>query len=414
MLGRAMHHALPPLTARIVLAAFAAGTALAAGAGDWPHWRGPDRDGKSSETDWKSEWSADGPKTTWKATIGLGFSSVVVADGRLFTLGYADDKDTVRCLDATTGKPVWTHSYPSELGDKYFEGGTTGTPTVAGDAVYVLSRWGDTMCLGAADGKVRWSNNIAKETGARQPDWGFTGAPLVLGDRVYLNVGEAGLALDAKSGKTIWTSPKKEAGYSTPLRFAEGGEDWAVFSSGEAYTAVRLKDGQKSWSVKWTTQYGVNAADPILHDGLLFLSSGYGKGSGLFRLGKPEPESVWKSKVLSTQMNPGVFHEGHVYGTAGDTTTKAALKCVELASGQEKWSHPGFGSGGLVIAGGRLLALSGTGELLTAPATPAGFQPTARAQVIGGKTWTAPVLANGRVYCRNATGELVCLDLRRS
>lgn len=397
----------------LVAALFMLAVATPGEAEDWPQWRGPNRNGVSSESEWISEWPADGPKVAWKAEVGLGFSSVVIADRRLFTLGHADEQDTVYGLDATTGKVLWKHSYPAELGDKFFEGGTTGTPTVAGGRVYVLSRWGDMLCLGASDGKVQWSKNVQQETESRPPDWGFAGAPLVLGDRVYLNVGEAGLALNAKDGSIVWSSGKKEAGYSTPLPHREGDEALAIFSSGEGYTATRLRDGQRVWGVRWLTQYGVNAADPIVHDGRLFVSSGYGKGSGLFKLGGAEPESLWKSKVLSTQMNAAVLYEGHLYGTAGDTTSKAALKCVEFTTGQEKWSHANFGSGGVMLAGGRLIALGGTGELMTAPAKPDGFKPTATAQVLGGKTWTAPVLANGLIYCRNVRGDLVALDVRR-
>ena len=139
---------------------------------DWPHWRGPDRNGTSTESNWLHEWPADGPKVAWKAEVGLGFSSMVIASNRLFTLGHADEQDTVHALDASTGTTLWKHSYPAELGDKYFEGGTTGTPTVDGDRVYVLSRWGDMLCLGAADGKVHWSKNVQQETASRPPEPG--------------------------------------------------------------------------------------------------------------------------------------------------------------------------------------------------------------------------------------------------
>ena len=382
-------------------------------AGDWPQWRGPARSGHSTETDWQSTWPADGPKIAWKAKIGLGYSSFVVSGGRVVTTGHANEKDTVFCFDALTGKEVWKHSYDSDLGDKYFDGGTTGTPTIDGGQVFFMGRWGDVFCFNLADGKVVWTKNVEKETGARQPDWGFGGAPLVIGDRVFLNVGEAGVALDRKTGAIVWKSDPKAAGYSTPLPFKEGGTDLAVFSSGEAYTAVKLADGKPAWSVRWLTQYGVNAADPILHEGQLFLSSGYGKGAALFKLGGAEPVQVWKSKTLATQMNAAVLHEGHLYGVDGDTTSKASLRCIEFATGQQKWSHPNFGSGGVIIAGGRLIALSGTGELMTAPATPSGFNPTANAQILGGKTWTAPVLANGLVYCRNSRGDVVAVDLRK-
>src|SRR5688572_10291386 len=176
------------------------GCAASLHAADWPQWRGPDRNGISPETKWSDAWPAAGPKVAWKAQVGLGYSSFVVAGGRAVTAGHADEKDTVFCFDVNTGKEVWKHSYPSDLGDKYFDGGTTGTPTIDGDRVFWLSRWGDTFCFNAADGKIIWTKNVQKETGARLPDWGFGAAPLVAGDKVILNVGDAGLALDKKTG----------------------------------------------------------------------------------------------------------------------------------------------------------------------------------------------------------------------
>jgi len=378
---------------------------------DWPQWRGPQRNGISAESGWSDRWPSEGPKVAWKARLGLGFSSFVVAGERAYTMGHADGQDTIFCLDAATGKEVWKHSYPAELGDKFFDGGTTGTPTLADGRLYSLSRWGDVFALDAATGKVIWQQNVATGTGARIPDWGFGGAPLVLGDRVYLNVGEGGLALRRDTGETVWKSGDREAGYSTPLPVRRGEVTWGLFSNGQSYRAVDLRDGSPVWSVRWVTEYGVNAADPLVEGDQLWLSTGYGKGAALFRLGTAEPEQVWKGKVLRTQMNAAVLSGGHLYGVDGDTTAKASLKCVEAATGTEKWNHPGFGSGGLILADGRLIALSGSGELMVAPATPERFEPVSRAQVLGGKCWTAPVLANGRVYCRNSRGDAVCLEL---
>ncbi len=387
--------------------------ATSAVASDWPHWRGPDRNGVSAEAGWLDKWPADGPKTAWKANVGLGFSSFAIAGGRVVTAGHADEKDTVFCFDAVTGKELWKHSYPAELGDKYYEGGTSGGPAIDGDRVFTLNRWGDVFCFNAADGKIFWSKNVQKDTGARVPDWGFGGSPLVHGDRVILNVGDAGLALDKKTGAIVWQSAPKSAGYSTPLPIRSGADTLGVFASATSYVAVNLKDGKEVWRAKWLTQYEVNAADPIIDGDRLFLSTGYGKGAGLFKLGALEPESLWKSKALATQMNAAVLFKGHLYGVDGDTTSKASLKCVELATGTIKWTHAGFGSGGVIIADGKLISLSGTGELMTAPAKPEGFEPTSRAQVLGGKTWTAPVLANGFVYCRNSRGDIVALDVRK-
>ena len=400
---------------KILLITMVAAVAVTASltAKDWPQWRGPDHNGISTEKGWLDQWPASGPAIAWRAQVGLGFSSFVVAEGRAYTVGHAEKKDTVFCFDTNTGKVVWKHAYPSELGDKYFDGGTTGTPTIDGDRVYWLSRWGDTFCFNAADGKVIWNKNVQKETQARVPDWGFTGAPLVQGDQLILNVGDAGLALDKKTGTILWQSAPKIAGYSTPLPVKMGNDALAVFASGQSYVAVKLKDGKEAWRIKWLTQYDVNAADPIIEGDRVFISTGYGKGSGLFKLGGATPEEIWKSKALRTQMNGAVLYQGHLYGMDGDSGGKGPLKCLDLATGSEKWKQDGFGTGGVIIVDGKLIVLSAKGELIVAPATPTEFKPISRAQVLGGKCWTAPVLADGRIYCRNSKGEVVVVDVRK-
>ena len=389
-----------------------AGSAFSA---DWPHWRGPQRNGVSSETGWLDTWPVDGPPIAWHAKVGLGFSSFVIAQGRGFTLGHADGQDTVWCFETASGKVLWKYSYPAELGDKFFEGGTTGTPTIDGKNIFVLSRWGDLFCFEADTGKVVWSKNVQKETGAPIPDWGFTGAPLVHDNLLVLNVGDAGLALEKSTGNIVWQSARKNAGYSTPLPIERDGKWLAVFGNGTSYVAVNPKDGKEAWRIRWLTQYGVNASDPIIDGEKIFLCSGYGKGGALFKLSQTNdaPEALWKTKKLHTQLNPAVLFQGHLYGTDGDTTQKADLKCLAFATGEEKWAQPNFGSGASIIADGKLISLSGGGELMIAPAVPTGFKPTARAQVLGGKCWTAPVLANGFVYCRNSRGDVTVVDLRK-
>lgn len=381
--------------------------------GDWPQWRGPLRNGVSAENGWRDTWPADGPPIAWKAKVGLGFSSFVVSQDRAFTVGHAAGQDTVWCFHTATGKVIWQHAYAAELGDKFFEGGTTGTPTVLGDRLYTLSRWGDVFCFEAATGRVIWSKNIQQETGIRIPDWGFTGAPLVRDRLVVLNIGEGGVALDQANGKVVWKSADKNAGYSTPLPLQRNGQSLAVFGNGTAYVAVQLADGKEAWRIRWVTEYGVNASDPIIDGDRVFVSSGYGKGGGLYQLGAGEPKELWKTKKLKTQLNAAVLYQGHLYGVDGDTTEKAALKCLEFATGEEKWAYPGFGSGGVTVADGKLIALTGTGELMVAPAVASGFKPAGQFQVLGGKCWTAPVLANGRIYCRNGRGDVAVVDVRK-
>lgn len=380
-------------------------------AADWPFWRGLARTGISQEKGWNARWTTP-PKVLWKAGVGIGFSSFSVADGRVFTTGNEDNKDTVFCFDAATGRVLWKHSYDADLGDKYFEGGTTGTPTVDGDKVYQLSRWGDVFCFEAATGKVVWSKNVQQETDARIPDWGFGGSPLVWKHLLILNVGQGGLALDKTSGKIVWESDDRNAGYSTPFPMDRGGKTEIILGSGRSYVAIDPVNGQKLWEHAWNTSYGVNAADPVVQGDLVFISSGYNKGAALLKTTPSNADVVWQSRVMRNQMNPSVLLGDHLYGIDGNEGKDAGLKCVEFSTGTEKWVEKGVGAGSLMVADGKLIILSEKGELIIAEPSPEGFKPLSRAQVLTGRCWTVPVLSHGRIYCRNAAGDVVCLDVK--
>jgi outer membrane protein assembly factor BamB len=386
-------------------------TSPVAGA-DWPSWRGPDHNGISKEIDWKDTWPTGGPTIAWRANVDIGFSSVAVSGGKLYTLGNADDRDTVACLDALTGKQIWKHSYDAALDPKSFEGGPTATPAVDGERVFTLSRRGDLFCFDAASGNVVWSKNIATDTDQRIPSWGLSGSPIVHEHLLLLNIGDAGLAVDKATGKVVWSSERKDAGYSSPMPFRRAGEWFAIFSNEECYVAANIRTGKELWRITWETKYSVNAADPIVAGDRVLISSGYNKGTALFPMTSGEPKATWKNKVLRTQTNPVVLLDGFVYGIDWSIESKGRLKCVELNSGNARWEDPTIGCGSLMAANGKLIVLSEDGELMIAPASPERFKPSAKAKVLDGKCWTVPVLANGRVYCRNAAGDLVCVDLR--
>ncbi len=376
-------------------------------AADWPIWRGPSHDGISSE-----KLTGATVKKLWDAQIGIGFASFTVADGHVYTTGHADGKDTVFCFHAASGKQVWKHEYTADLGDKYYEGGTSATPTIEGGKAYHLSRWGDLFCFEAATGKVVWQKNIQKETSADIPDWGFAGSPLVSGELLILNVGKAGTAVEKATGKLVWKSDTASAGYCTPYPINVNGKAQIVLSSGRAYKSIDPTSGTMLWENTWSTSYGVNAADPILNGTKLFISSGYNKGCALLDLASATPTEVWRSRVMKNQFNSSVLIDGHLYGSDGDESKTASLKCIDFATGTEKWSEASTGFCSLMAADGKLIILTAKGELIIAKANPAKFEPISRAPVLSGRCWSAPVLANGRIYARNAAGQMVCLSVK--
>ena len=382
-------------------------------ADEWYRWRGPDRNGISKETGWSDKWPENGPAISWHASVGTGYSSIVVSDGRAFTIGNENDRDTVYCLNSETGETIWMHSYNSPLEARFFDGGPTSTPTIDSEYVYTLGRQGDLFCFHSADGKVHWSKNIQQETKARIPAWGFSGSPSIHEELLLLNVGEAGTALDKHTGEIVWKSADRDAGYSTPLPIQRDGRWIALMGSAKYYLAVDLNTGEELWRHRWLTRFGVNAADPIIVGDDIFISSGYNRGCALLNISREDPMEVWKSKEMQNQMNSCVLIDGHLYGIDGDTTSERWLKCIEFSTGEVKWSEGDVGSGALMAADGKLIILSERGELIVAAATPMEFKPSARAKVLTGTCWTVPVLSNGRIYCRNSVGEVACVDVRK-
>lgn len=381
-------------------------------AADWPNWRGPAHNGISEETI-GTTFPGDGPKVVWKASVGTGFSSFAVAGGRAYTLGWADDKDTVFCLDAKSGKELWKHTYDSEQGDKYYEGGPSSTPTVDGASVYTLSKWGDLFCFEATSGKVTWQKNIATELKIDPPTWGFASSPRVIGKQLFINVGSRGCSVDKATGTVIWSSDASvDTGYTTPQLAKVGGKDLLFLANGKAYLAVDPASGKELFSIPWVTRYGVNAADPVVSGDKLFISTGYGKGCAMYELNPVESKQVWQNRDMRTQMNPCILIDGHLFGKDGDESSKTMLKCLDLATGATKWAEPSAKMGSVVAAKNALISLSGTGELTLAKRSTAAFESLATAQVLSGRCWSVPVLSNGLLYCRNAAGDVVALDVK--
>ncbi len=177
---------------------------------------------------------------------------------------------------------------------------------------------------------------------------------------------------------------------------------------------VRQSGGQIRWRYPWPTKMGENSADPLVHGGVLYVSSWWGMGAAAFDLSGDEPRLLWKSETFENHISAPVLVGDHLYGFIGPVhrrTTKIALQCVDFKTGQTVWSEPGL-VGSLIEAGGRFIVLTVHGELIIAELSPAGFKPIARATVAGERSYAPPVLHEGRVYVRDIDS-VTCIDLRR-
>ncbi len=391
-----------------------AGPALVLRAEDWPGWRGAYHNGVSPETGWVARWPADGPPRLWTANVSTGFCTVAIRAGRLFTLGNANNTDTVWALDAERGRVLWQHSYPCKLDPNLYEGGPNATPTVNLDRVYTLGKEGQLFCFRAVNGQVLWQKNLTADFGVKRPAWGFSSSPTVVGDQLILNAGGAGLAVHKITGALLWCTDQGPGAYASPLPVTVGGRHAFCFLSHRDLIAVAADQtdaGAVLWRQPWKTSYDMNVPDAVVYRNLLYASS-FGQPGTLFDLSTAEPKPVWQCKDFWQHISTPVLVNGYLYGFHGDATKGNELKCVDFATGQVQWTESNLPNGGLTAAGGKLIVLTGNGELIVADASPAGFKPIARTQVLGGKCWTMPVLANRLIYCRNARGELVCLDVR--
>lgn len=386
-----------------------AGTALAA---DWPQFRGPNRDGVSRETGLLKNWPAGGPKVLWKAPMGEGYSHVAVSKGRLFVLFGEGNNEVAAAYDANTGKQLWK----VPLGRKFLSdqgNGSRSTPTVDGDMVYALTAEGRLAALNAADGKKAWEHDLRAKFGAELPQWGISTSPLVEGNLLLVDVGGSGgkslVAFDKKTGKVAWTSQNEQAGYSAPIAITVGGVRQVVFFTGRALLGVAPKDGKLLWRVPWRTDWDVNAATPLfVPPDKLYVSSGYGVGATLFQIkvadGKVNVDDVWQSRRMKNQFSSSVLYNGHIYGF-----DDSVLKAISAATGEEKWKESGLGHGSLILADGHLVVLSERGKLVLVEATPESYREKGSNQILSGRCWTAPTLANGRLYVRNQE-ELLALN----
>jgi outer membrane protein assembly factor BamB len=377
--------------------------------GDWPQWRGPDRNGISAESDWDPSALTKGPRILWRTNVGLGYSGVAVKGDLLYTMGNIRGQDIVTCLDTRTGREIWSYSYPAR---SMQYPGPRATPTIDGGFLYTLSSDGQVFCFSAKTGALQWRTDITSDFGARPPNWGFAGSLVVEGNLLLVNAGPSGMALYKQSGTLAWSSGSGTGGYATPVLYTQNGKRYAAIFGRRAIYGVEVQTGRQAWSYPWVTGNDVNAADPLVFDDRVFISSNYGAGSALLDISGRQPRLLWRNQRMNSHFSSFVLIDGYIYGNDGFAGRRSGVfRCLDAQTGREMWSESlGFGS--LIAADGKLILLTEQGNLQIAAATPSGYREISRARsLLSSSCWTPPVLCDARIYLRNHRGELVCLDV---
>jgi outer membrane protein assembly factor BamB len=382
----------------------------------WPQWRGPDRNGMVAE----SSVLDSKPQVLWKAEVGDGLSSFVIAEGTAFTLGSSKAEETVYALDIQDGSQLWSWSYPCE-GEQYYTGAT---PAWSSGRLYVVGKKGRVICLESKTGKVFWERDLVEEAKCTLPDWGFTGSPLVDSGsgRVFLNAGSSGFCLDAETGQTIWGTQDAyiKGGYASPVlwEMSDQPQRWILLFSSNCLQAVDQSTGAVQFRYPWVTTFDVNAADPGFLDDEVFISSGHGAGAAALKIAPAKAKNDfpfdyqirWKSQVMRNFFSASILKDGLIYGIDGNND--AALKCVDWKTGEAFWSWDGkrvggVGLGTFIFVGNQILLITEKGNLVVGHASKEGFTLESSTQILGGKCWTAPALANGMLITRNSRGQTI-------
>ncbi|HOX58294.1 MAG TPA: PQQ-like beta-propeller repeat protein [Candidatus Paceibacterota bacterium] len=406
-----------------------AGTALVlslaaaaqAAPGDWPQFRGPNRDGASAETGLLRELPPGGPPLAWKATgLGIGYSTVSVLGNRVYTIGDDNEASSVVALNATDGKRVWSAKLGKvgAPGMPAFEG-PRATPTLEGDLLVAVGQWGEIVCFEAAQGKELWRKDYARDFGGKRPQWGFSESPLMDGDKVVVTPGGmegAIVALNKKSGALIWRSKgfTDSPHYSSLIVAEIGGVRQYIQLTAESVVGVAATDGKVLWRAPRKGRTAV-IPNPIYGDGCVYVSSGYGVGCNLFKIsevaGKFSAEQVYANQVMDNKHGGVIKVGGFVYGHADSK----GWTCQDFKTGALKWQHNELRKGSLVYADGRFyLRAEDKGTVVLIEASPDGYKEHGRFEQpdrSDKKAWPHPVIAHGRLYLRDMD-TLLCYDIR--
>jgi outer membrane protein assembly factor BamB len=387
--------------------------------GDWPGFRGPDRDARLAGVRLVADWEKTPPRQVWRHRVGPGWSSFAVVGNRLYTQEQLGADEAVICYDASTGEELWTHRDAVRFTETMAGPGPRATPTFHDGMIYALGAKGALNCLDAVTGSLVWTRDIADDAKAKTPIWGFASSPLVVAGVVTVFAGgpddKAVLGYKAETGEPAWSAGKGAHSYcSTQLSRLDDVEQ-LVISTDEGMAGFDPVEGKVLWNYSWPLGADMSRVvqPAVAGPSELLIGTGFGNGTRRVQVTREgnswTTRDVWSAptRAIRPYYNDLVIHKGHIYGFDNNFFT-----CVNLEDGKAKWKARGYGNGQvlLVVDQDLLLILSETGEVALVDAQPDRHQERCKFQAIDGKTWNHPVFAHGRLYVRNGE-EAACYEL---
>ncbi len=384
--------------------------------GHWPQLRGPARDGVSTEKNLLREWPAEGPTLLWKATgIGEGIGCVSVAGGLVFVQGNLEGTHVVTALDGR-GRAVWAAPVGPASGEHPgMRFVTLRSPSVDDRLLFVTTWQGMIECLESTTGRILWRKDYKADLGGEAMGWGFGDGPLIEENVVVCAPGGSKgtlAALNKKNGAVVWQSAQIKDRINAPVAVAEiGGMRQYVLLTYNSVAGIDPAKGTLLWRTERPGQTAVVTA-PVCHDGMIFVSSGFGLGCNAYRVTKElagfKVEELYSGRQLENH-NGGIVRIGdHLYGAS-----PSDLRCIEMKTGTLAWQARSVGKGAILAADGMLYYKGEQGMVALIEPTPEGYRERGRFTLPGKAHAPAspPVVAGGLLYIRQE-GELFCYDVR--
>ena len=381
----------------------------------WPAYRGGARGG-TYDHGIRTDWPGDGLPLLWQQPIGGGYASFVAAGDRLFTIEQRRNREVVTAYDAETGRELWTHGWEASFRETMGGDGPRATPTWDDGRLFALGATGELHSLRAATGELRWRTNILRDASATNLTWAMAASPLVIDGLVVVlpggGNGRSVAAYDADTGDLRWTALSDVQGYAAPMLVELAGVRQILVVTAVRAVGLTVEDGTLLWEYPWVTSSGPpNISMPVVVGGnQIFLSAGYGHGGAVIDIaqtgGQLSARERWRSIRMKNRFSTSVLYEGHLYGL-----DESILACIDAESGELAWKGGRYGHGQLLLADGHLVVLTERGDVVLVRATPTAHEEVARFAAISGKTWNAPIIADGRLFVRNTT-EMAAFDIK--
>ena len=408
-----------------LLAGVCLGAALAApsAAQDWPQFRGPGRDAKSSFTGLLRTWPEGGPKQLWSVEVCQGYAGAAIVDDRVYVNDYDREAKAwlVRCLALADGEELWRFSEARKIRPNH--GITRTVPAVDGELVFAFDPKCVLHCLDAATGEELWRKSMVQDYGGRIPSWYNGQCPLLEPDRVLVAPGGDALvvALDKRSGEELWRTPNpdgRKMSHASLMPAELGGVKQYLYCTLEGPLGIAAEDGALLWQFPFKFNVAI-APSPLAVDGeRVFLTAGYDAGSVMIRVRRDGDgfavEELFRlsTKDWNSEVQTPIVHDGHMFAVG--KRRRGLFTCLDL-DGKVVWTSEGeatFELGGFAYADGVFLAMDGaSGVLRMIEASTSGYRELASAEVLSGPdVWGPPALSGGKLLVRDMT-RLVCLEV---